>query len=189
MHVAPACLDTDVARVPEQKEGQQLAAFPSRRGLLGNSRDVTGSLDISLEQGGQSAHEELHKAALRAPQVGRAQPALPMGPALWSQSPQILFPLPASGHVLSSCCILAVCQGGNRHVSVQSVPGGRMNSGDLQRLHQPHVAQVRHHPCRGKDARVRLKKSSRNVIEGEKNSRQRAQQVERHGGIKEPGKV
>lgn len=66
MHVAPACLDTDVARVPKQKEGQQLAAFPSRRGFLGNSRDVTGSLDITLEQG-QSAHEELHKAALRAP--------------------------------------------------------------------------------------------------------------------------
>lgn len=79
MHVAPACLDTDVARVPEQKKGQQLAAFPSRRGLLGNSRDVTGSLDISLEQGGQSAHEELHKAALRAPQVGRTQPALARG--------------------------------------------------------------------------------------------------------------
>jgi len=52
MHVAPACLDTDVARVPKQKEGQQLAAFPSRRGFLGNSRDVTGSLDITLEQGG-----------------------------------------------------------------------------------------------------------------------------------------
>ena len=61
MHVAPACLDTDVARVPKQTEGQQLATFPNRRGLLGNSRDVTGSLDITLEQGDQSAHEELHK--------------------------------------------------------------------------------------------------------------------------------
>lgn len=46
MHVAPACLDTDVAKVPKQAEGQQLAVFQTRRGLLGNSKDITGSLAL-----------------------------------------------------------------------------------------------------------------------------------------------
>lgn len=45
---------------------------------------------------------------------------------------------------------------------MQSVPGGcAENSGDLERLLQPHVAQGSPDLCRGKDTGVRLKKEQR----------------------------
>lgn len=69
---------------------------------------------------------------------------------------------------------------------MQSVPGGAQRTAGIWRgSFSPMWLREAPDLCRGKDTGVRAEERSRDPIEGERAFRQRAQQVERHGGVKE----